>query len=73
MTKNDGKTEEKSLKAEARRAKSRIKSGFWADCKEDLQHQMQQAREQGVNESKAGRFFAERVSKQIAGETEDEF
>ena len=73
MTKNDNKAEEKSLKAEARRAKSRIKSGFWADCKEDLQHQMQQAREQGVNESKAGRFFAERVSKQIAGETEDEF
>ena len=67
------KTEGKSLKAEARRAKSRIKSGFWTECKEDLQQQMQNARKQGVNESKAGRFFAERVSKQIAGETEDEF
>ena len=69
MTKAEGK----SLKAEARRAKSRMKSGFWTECKEDLQQQMQNARKQGVNESKAGRFFAERVSKQIAGETEDEF
>ena len=63
----------KSLKVEARRAKLRIKSGFWAERKEELQIQMQRAREQGVNESKAGRFFAARVSKQIAGETDDEF
>ena len=66
-------TEEKSLKAEARRAKDRIKKGFWAACKEEYKQQMQQARLQGINESKAGRFFAERVSKQIAGETEDAF
>ena len=64
---------EKSLKAEARRAKIRIKSGFWTERKEELQTQMQRAREQGMNESKAGRFFAERVSKEIAGETDDEF
>jgi hypothetical protein len=64
---------EKSLKAEARRAKLRIKSGFWKDKKEELQMQKQLAREQGVNESKAGRFFAERVSRQIAGETDDAF
>jgi hypothetical protein len=64
---------EKSLKAEARRAKLRIKSGFWAERKEELQTQKQLAREQGVNESKAGRFFAERVSRQIAGETDDAF
>ena len=65
--------EEKSLKAEARRAKSRIKSGFWAQRKEELETQKQLAREHGVNESKAGRFFAERVSRQIAGETDDAF
>ena len=65
--------ENKSLKAEARRAKIRIKSGFWTERKEELQTQMQRAREQGMNESKAGRFFAERVSKEIAGETDDEF
>ena len=65
--------QEKSLKAEARRAKQRIKNGFWTDCKEEYESQMQQARLQGVNESKAGRFFAERISRQIAGETEDDF
>ena len=71
MTKKE--IEEKSLKAEARRAKLRIKNGFWADRKEELELQKERARLNGVNESKAGRFFAERVSKQIAGETDDEF
>lgn len=65
--------DEKSLKAEARRAKLRIKNGFWAERKEELELQKERARLNGVNESKAGRFFAERVSKQIAGETDDEF
>ena len=71
MTKKE--IEEKSLKAEARRAKLRIKNGFWADRKEELELQKERARLNGVNESKAGRFFAERVSRQIAGETDDEF
>ena len=62
-----------SLRDEARRAKQRMKKGFWAECKEDMKESIERAREQGVNESKAGRFFAERVSKQIAGEKEDEF
>ena len=64
---------EKSLKAEARRAKSRLKSGFWAERKEELQTQKQLAREQGVNESKAGRFFKSQVEAQIEGKKEDEF
>ena len=62
-----------SLREEARRAKSRIKSGFWKNCKEDMQVGIELAREQGVNESKAGRYFAQRVSAKIAGEKEDEF
>ena len=72
MAKQTG-MDEKSLRAEARRAKDRIKTGFWTECKKEYQQQMEQARLQGVNESKAGRFFAERVSKQIAGETDDDF
>ena len=62
-----------SLRDEARRAKARIKQGFWTECTEDMQESIERARALGVNESKAGRFFAERVSKQIAGEKEDEF
>ena len=34
---------------------------------------LQRARLLGVNESKAGRYFATQVSKKIAGEKEDEF
>ena len=65
--------EENSLRGEARRAKERMKSGFWQDCKEDMQGQMEKAREQGFNESKAERYFASKISAQIAGEKEDEF
>lgn len=63
----------RSFREEARRAKSRMKSGFWSECKEDMSKSLEQARKNGVNESKAGRYFAERVSAQIAGEKEDEF
>ncbi len=64
---------ERTLKDEARLAKARIKGNFWTECKEDMQAQMQRAKEQGLNESKAGRYFAERVSAQIAGKKEDDF
>ena len=66
-------TGERTLKDEARRAKSRIKSGFWTACKEDMDERLENARAAGVNESKAGRYFAEKVSAKIAGEKEDEF
>ncbi|MBE7068442.1 MAG: hypothetical protein E7381_03975 [Clostridiales bacterium] len=63
----------RSFREEARRAKSRIKSGFWLDCKEDMDKSLEQARKNGLNESKAGRYFTERICAQIAGEQEDEF
>ena len=64
---------ERTLREEARRAKSRIKSGFWLECKEDLGERLEKARQQGLNESKAERYFAEQVSVKIAGNKEDEF
>lgn len=64
---------ERTLKDEARLAKARIKGNFWRECKEDMHAQMQKAKEQGLNESKAGRYFAQRVSEQIAGKKEDDF
>ena len=65
--------ENTSLREEARRAKARMKQGFWMECKEDMQEKLEKAREAGVNESKAGRYFAAQVSAKIAGEKEDEF
>ena len=64
---------DRTFKEAARLAKQRMKSGFWHDCKEDMSERMESARAMGLNESKAGRYFAEKVSAKIAGEKEDEF
>ena len=63
----------RSLREEARLAKKRMKSGFWQDCQEDLTQKKEKAREQGLNESKAGRYFKTQVEAQIEGRKEDEF
>ena len=63
----------RTLRDEARLAKRRIKSGFWKECREDMDAQMEKAREQGLNESKAGRYFKTQVEAKIEGKKEDEF
>ncbi len=67
------KVTQRTLREEARRAKSRIKSGFWAECQADMDKHLQLARARGVNESKACRYFAEQVSAKITGGAEDAF
>ena len=62
-----------TLRAEARRAKCRIKTGFWTECQENRDEHLQKARQQGLNESKVGRFFGAQVAAQIEGKKEDEF
>lgn len=68
---HNGKT--RTLRDEARRAKSRIKSGFWLECQEDMGQHLERARENGLNESKAGRYFKTQVEAKIKGRQEDEF
>ena len=63
----------RTLREEARRAKSRLKGGFWTECEAEKEEKMQKAREQGLNESKAERFFAAQIASKISGEKEDEF
>ena len=63
----------RTLREEARLAKSRIKSGFWKECEADLTEKKEKAREHGLNESKAGRFFKTQVEAQIEGKKEDDF
>ncbi len=67
------KRENRTLRALARSAKSRMKSGFWEECHEDMQEKLLLAREQGLNESKAGRYFKTQVEAKIEGRKEDEF
>lgn len=73
MSKDKRLEQKRTFREEARRAKSRMKSGFWTACKEDMDEQLELARRQGLNESKAGRFFKTQVSAKIAGDTEDNF
>ena len=63
----------RTLREEARLAKSRIKSGFWKECEADLTQKKEKAREHGLNESKAGRFFKTQVEAKIEGRKEDDF
>ena len=69
---NEPKKNERTLKDEANRAKSRIKSGFWAECKKDVDKQMEKVRAAGVNESKASRYLTQQISAKISGMPEDE-
>ena len=64
---------EKSLKTLAKEAKIRMKKGFWQQCEEELNSERTHAKEQGINESKMERYFAEKVSTRIRGEKPDEF
>lgn len=64
---------ERSLKTLAKEAKTRMKKGFWQQCEERLEEEKAHAKEQGINESKMERYFAEKVSTQIKGEVQDDF
>ena len=63
----------RTLREEARLAKNRMKSGFWKECEKDLSEKKEKAREYGLNESKAGRYFKTQVEAKIEGKKEDEF
>ena len=63
----------KSLRELAREAKCHLKSGFWNECKEDLDKNILSSREQGINESKVERYFADKITATLNGEKEDEF
>jgi hypothetical protein len=66
-------TMERTLKMLAKEAKMRMKKGFWEQCEEELSSSRSHAKEQGINESKMERYFQEKVTTQIKGETPDEF
>ena len=73
MSQEKRNASERTLREEARLAKSRIKSGFWSECRENMSEQIEKAREQGLNESKAGRYFKTQVEAKIEGKKEDDF
>ena len=64
---------ERTLKTLAKEAKLRMKKGFWKEAKEELRTKKTIAKEQGISESKMERYFAQKVTTHIRGETPDEF
>ncbi|MBR7186209.1 MAG: hypothetical protein IKD43_01810 [Clostridia bacterium] len=64
---------ERSLKALAKEAKSRMKRGFWQECEKRLESERTHAKEQGINESKLELYFRDKVGAEIKGETPDDF
>lgn len=63
----------KTLKSAAKNAKKRLKKGFWENCEENVRARVEEAKRQGINESKAERFFVKEAQKAANGEKEDEF
>lgn len=64
---------ERTLKTLAKEAKMRMKKGFWTQCRQELEGERTHAKEQGINESKMERYFQEKVTTRIKGESPDEF
>ena len=64
---------ERTVKILAKEAKMRMKKGFWKECEQELDVERTHAKEQGINESKMERYFQEKVTTKIKGETPDEF
>ncbi len=65
--------QQKSFRAIAREAKLRLKSGFWQNCKDELTDEVLRAKESGVSESRACRYFAGKVTCSIRGGDDDAF
>lgn len=57
----------------ARAAKKRLKSNFWADCKKNLDENVDEAKNKGLSEIKAKSTLTDRVKSEIKGEKQDEF
>ena len=64
---------QKTFKSIAKSARKSLKKGFWATCEENVRTQVEEAKKQGINESKAERYFIKEAQKVAAGEKEDEF
>lgn len=61
------------LKRMAKAAKNRLKSNYWADCKENIEKNTSEAKNKGLSEIKVKSSIKSRVKSEIKGEKQDEF
>lgn len=62
-----------SIKQLARKAKKRMKSDFWEQCKNDMESSARQAKDMGLNERAVKNYIGGVVQSKIKGEVQDEF
>ena len=67
------KIREKKFKSTAKEAKSRLKSGFWENCKDEFRTDVARAKNAGISESRAGRYFAGKITCTVKGGDDDAF
>ena len=67
------KIREKNFKNIAKEAKSRLKSGFWENCKDEFRTDVARAKNAGISESRAGRYFAGKITCTVKGGDDDAF
>ena len=63
------KIREKNFKSIAKEAKNRLKSGFWENCKDEFRTDVARAKNAGISESRAGRYFAGKITCTVATTT----
>lgn len=61
------------LKRMARAAKDRLKSNYWADCKENIEKNATEAKMRGFSELTVKSSIKSRLKSEIKGEKQDEF
>lgn len=61
------------IKRMAKEAKNRLKSNYWADCKENIAKNASAAKSLGLNEVKVKSSIKNRVKNEIKGEKYDGF
>ncbi|MGN0813095.1 MAG: hypothetical protein ACI4MQ_06285 [Candidatus Coproplasma sp.] len=61
------------LKVLARKAKQRLASGFWQQCKQDVDLKTKEAEQSGLNAGKVKCHLYGKVKDTIRGQKEDEF
>ena len=58
-------SEEKSLKELAKEAKQRLKTGFWENYKDNLNKEMERAKENGYSVSKVKEYYTQTVEQTV--------
>ena len=61
------------IKSVARRAKRRLKTGYWSKCRAEAEEVSARARSMGLNENKVREGIYNRVRSDIRGEKPDGF